>query len=473
MFRFPTSIRQKVTIGYYFLFAFMSGVAVFIYSNLMNIENKFFSTEQLHDLFDMTLEIRRYEKNYFLYKQNEDYIANQRLVNEAEGFIEKNKEEFTSRFTSEPWVSNLQDALKEYRQLMEEVLIAKKHRNPEDIIILEEKIRKDGKKIVNIMENISKTEHKNIQASLFLSRRILLISLASLGLLGIILGQVLSRLVVRPLSLLEESMDRIADGKFDKVSIDSSDKEILSFSNAFNRMIKELELRQRHLVQSAKLASLGTMLSGVAHELNNPISNISSSCQILQEEIEDGYVDYKKDLLSQIEEQTERMRNIVRSLLEFSRAKEFKKEPLSLKKLIEDTVRLIRGQKPATVEIAIDIPENIIINADSQRLQQAFLNLIKNSIEAMAEGKITINAWRDIRLDTANIKFSDTGVGISAEDIQKIFDPFFTTKETGKGTGLGLFITYEIIEEHGGSIKVESKVGEGTTFLIELPLRGV
>lgn len=471
IFRYPTSIREKVTIGYYIILAMIIGVAVFIYSNLMIVENRFMTTELFHGLFDTTLEIRRFEKNYFLYRKSEDYVENQRLVNEAEAFIEKNKEEF-KKLTSSHWLPDLQNTLGEYRQLVKRDFLT----NKKEIFekgVLEEKIRKKGKEIVEIAENISKEEHKNIQAKLLLSRRLLISSLVFLGMLGIVLGQVLSRIVVKPLKLLEASMDNIADGRFGDISINSSDKEIISFSNAFNRMLKELELRQRHLVQSAKLASLGTMLSGVAHELNNPLSNISSSCQILLEEI--GYADisYKKELLSHIEEQTNRMRDIVRSLLEFSRVTEFKKEPLSLRKLIDDTVRLVKGQIPTGAEIAIDIPEDTIINADNQRLQQAFLNLIKNGLEATPEGKITVSAKKGTEHNTANIKFSDTGAGIRPEDIPKIFDPFFTTKEVGKGTGLGLFITHEIIEEHDGSIKVESKVGEGTTFLIELPLRGL
>ena len=149
--------------------------------------------------------------------------------------------------------------------------------------------------------------------------------------MAIVIGQILSRMVVKPLKMLEESMGVIAEGKFERVSIDSHDREILSLANAFNTMLKELELRQRHLVQSEKLASLGTLLSGVAHELNNPLSNISSSCQILTEEIEDTDIAYKKELLSQIDEQTDRARNIVRSLLEFSREKVFKKELLQSK----------------------------------------------------------------------------------------------------------------------------------------------
>ena len=207
-------------------------------------------------------------------------------------------------------------------------------------------------------------------------------------------------MVVKPLKMLEESMGVIAEGKFERVSIDSHDREILSLANAFNTMLKELELRQRHLVQSEKLASLGTLLSGVAHELNNPLSNISSSCQILSEEIEDTDIPYKKELLSQIDEQTDRARNIVRSLLEFSREKVFKKELIQLKALFEETIRFVKGQVPTNIAITLNIPDEINIYADKQRMQQAFLNLVKNAIDSMGDtGDIHIEAARHNAID--------------------------------------------------------------------------
>jgi two-component system NtrC family sensor kinase len=475
MFHYPLSIRQKIRISYYVFLAIVLIVAVFTYCNLMTVENRIVSTELLHGLLDKTLEIRRYEKNYFLYKQENDYFENRRLVIETEEFVERHKEEFRRKFAQSPWIPLFQNNLREYRQTIERVFISNsKGRNPANVVNLEGRIRKLGREMVGIMEEVSRTEHENTQKLLSFSRRVLIISFAFVVVLGIVFGQVLSRVVIRPLKLLENRMNKIAEGSFEDFVIDSSDKEIVSFTNAFKRMLKELEIRQLHLMQSEKLASLGTMLSGVAHELNNPLSNVASSCQILSEEIEDVTVDiaYKKDLLLQIEEQADRMKNIVRSVLDFTRVREFKKESLSLKKLVEDTIVLIRGRIPTKIELAINVPEDIIIYADNQRLQQAFLNLIKNAIEAIEEGRITITAWKDMDHDTVKISFSDTGAGISSEIISKVFDPFFTTKRVGKGTGLGLFITHEIIAEHDGRIKVESKVGQGTTFTIELPLKG-
>ena len=149
--------------------------------------------------------------------------------------------------------------------------------------MLENEIRVTGKDIITIAEEISKTERTSVQALLNTSQRILVFSIILLSIAVIAIGQVLSRMVVKPLKLIEKNMEVIADGRFEKIEIDSRDREIASLTNAFNKMLRELELRQRHLVQSEKLASLGTLLSGVAHELNNPLSNISSSNQILME----------------------------------------------------------------------------------------------------------------------------------------------------------------------------------------------
>jgi len=353
---------------------------------------------------------------------------------------------------------------------------------------------------------MSKTERRNLQTLLASSRRTLIVSISLLIVLVIVIGQVLARMVVKPLKLMERSMETIAEGRFENIRIDSRDREVLSLTRAFNKMLRELELRQRHLVQSEKLASLGTLLSGVAHELNNPLSNISSSSQILGEEIQDARKknasgpwpvdpDFCTELVAQINEQTDRARNIVRSLLEFSRDKEFKKQPLPLRSLFEETIRFVKGQLPATVSVSLDIPEDLAIIADKQRIQQAFLNLIKNGIEAISgEGSVSVVARKHHAIDkagddtgitnylkyrgkctleddTVDIEIHDTGSGIPADVLPKVFDPFFTTKDVGKGSGLGLFIVHEIIEEHDGCLAVDSEPEKGTTFLIRLPLK--
>ena len=185
----------------------------------------------------------------------------------------------------------------------------------------------------------------------------------------------------------------------------------------------------------------------------------------------------------------------MRALLEFSRDKEFKDRQLPLKTLFEETIRFVKGQMPPSVTVTLDIPDDLVITADKQRIQQAFLNLIKNGIEAIpGEGSVAIKARKHRALDkaeddtaimnylryrgkctleddTVDIEIRDTGDGISADLLPKVFDPFFTTKDVGKGSGLGLFIVHEIIEEHDGCIAVDSEPGKGTAFLIRLPVK--
>jgi two-component system NtrC family sensor kinase len=493
MFKYQPSIRQKITFGYYVILVIIVGLSIFTFIELRFMEKKIMLGEAISEFFDTTLEIRRFEKNYFLYNQESDYYENIEYVKKARELLEKNIKGFKT-IASPLQISFLENDLNLYKELIEEYAGLNRRHNIQKTI-LEGKIRKTGKDIITAAEDISKTERRNLQVMLYNSQSILIFSIISLSLLGIAIGQVLSRMVVRPLKQLENSMEVIAEGKFESIQIRSKDREIVSLTNAFNKMLRELELRQRHLVQSEKLTSLGTLLSGVAHELNNPLSNISTSCEILKEEIEDAHMEYKKDLLLQIEEQTDRARNIVRSLLEFSRDKEFKKEKIPLKTLFEETIRFVKGQVPTKVSIGIDMPDDIFIFADKQRIQQAFLNLIKNAIESIAdEGTVSIRAQKrraidkieaeteiynylkyrgkcTLEEDTVDIEIRDTGEGIPHELLSKVFDPFFTTKDVGKGSGLGLFIVHEIIEEHDGCIAVDSEVGKGTTFLIRLPIK--
>ena len=502
-----TSIKQKINWGYYFILALIAGLSLFTTVELHFLEKRFIFGERISEFFNTVLEIRRYEKNYFLYHKQDDSKENLRYVNKALTLLTMNKNEFY-KISNRREITELENNLSIYKVLMgyytspdTQVDVGAQdwdfqdEEMTDDKKVLQERIRETGKEILSLAEKFSGNEHLKLREMLKASKSFLLGSIIFLSLFGIGIGQLLSRMIVRSLTQLERSMEGIAVGKFEKISIQSNDREIISLTNAVNRMLRELELRQSYLVQSEKLASLGTLLSGVAHELNNPLSNISSSSQILVEEIDEDNREYKKELLTQIEEQTQRAKTIVRSLLEFSRDKDFKKEKISLKALFEETIRFIKGQIPTQVEIILDVPAGIIIHADKQRIQQAFLNLIKNAIESITgEGKVSITAQKHSevnkfdeglytyrkftdpcsrRVNTVGIKIQDSGSGIPAEVLPKVFDPFFTTKDVGKGSGLGLSIVHDIIDEHRGCIGVESSTGQGTTFLIRLPIKEI
>ncbi|MBI4690868.1 MAG: GHKL domain-containing protein [Nitrospirae bacterium] len=233
---------------------------------------------------------------------------------------------------------------------------------------------------------------------------------------------------------------------------------------------KELIKKNEELLQGRKLASIGTLASGVAHELNNPLNNIYLAAQILSKEIgdQDTCPPIVKETVKDIFSQTLRVKRIVTDLLEFSREKEPELKTVDIKNLINSVLTRmeISGELSGAKKFNLRAADDIRVLADSHLLEQVFVNLFSNAVDAM-EGKGFIDIEINTRNDSVRIKVSDTGKGISAENIPRIFDPFFTTKE--KGTGLGLAIVFSIIEKHKGKIEVDSEPHKGTTFTITLP----
>ncbi|MBT9612269.1 MAG: HAMP domain-containing protein [Burkholderiales bacterium] len=489
------SLRQKIIFGYYAVGTLIVGLSLFAFVELYLIEEKILAGGRISEFFDVTLEIRRFEKNYFLYRQVADLTETQRYVHQAQALLRENAEVFEAIATATR-MAVLRDQLTQYAALMGEYATLG-DAGTARTEALEIRIRQAGKEMVTVAEGIARAERATLQSSLDRHRRVLLISIVVLVMVVVVIGQLLSRRVARPLKSLEDDMEAVANGKLTQLDRVSDDREIVSLTHAFNHVLRELELRQTHLVRAEKLAALGTLLSGVAHELNNPLSNISSSCQILMEEGDEADPTFRRELLGQIDEQTIRARNIVRSLLDFARDREFKTAPLQLAQLVKETLRFLKGQVPTQVTLTTDIPSDLVLQGDKQRLQQVFLNLIKNAAEALESagkgaGEIRISAHRGrVTGDSAppgagehffafgrceghgevvDIEIRDNGSGIPLDILPRIFDPFFTTREVGKGSGLGLFIVFEIIEEHGGCIAVESVPGQGTAFFIRLPL---
>lgn len=245
------------------------------------------------------------------------------------------------------------------------------------------------------------------------------------------------------------------------------------FDISDRRKVEEtLKKRSEQLIQARKLASLGVLTSGVAHELNNPLNNISTSIQIVLEELEEDNIEFKQNRLLEAEKQVERARDIVRALLEFSRDKSLSFKRVQLINLVEKAINLIKGQLPSEISINMEVPEDIEVNLDPKRIRQVLINLILNSTQAMTEGGVlTIKAWEDIENDVKMfyLQIQDTGHGISKQDFDKIFDPFFTTRDVGRGSGLGLSISHSVIEQHGGRIDVESVPEKGSKFTVILP----
>jgi len=237
------------------------------------------------------------------------------------------------------------------------------------------------------------------------------------------------------------------------------------------RVKDKIEKIQLQLMQSEKMASLGKLAAGVAHQLNNPLGGITLFTKLLLEEydLKEG----AREDLHRILKDAERCRDTVKELLEFTRQTRHLMQPHDINTTISRTLFLLENQ---TLFNDIEIENNMMpsppfVMADTQQLNHLFMNIILNAVEAMGKnGKLTLKTSKSPKEDKLNIEISDTGPGIPEDVLPHIFDPFFTTKEEGKGTGLGLSMVYGIVENHGGKIMAKSKPGQGTTFIIEFPI---
>ncbi|MFN7949612.1 MAG: PAS domain S-box protein [Blastocatellia bacterium] len=226
---------------------------------------------------------------------------------------------------------------------------------------------------------------------------------------------------------------------------------------------------EEQLQQSDKLSSIGLLAAGVAHEVNTPLTGISSYSQMLMQQIPE--TDPRHKLLEKIHRQTSRASSIVNNLLNFSRVSDSRMTEVNLNRVLDDTIQLLEAQLRNTRIEVVRSYDELLPPAlgNAPKLQQVFMNLILNARDAMPEGG-TLEIITTAGATTASIVFRDSGTGIAPEHLAKIYDPFFTTKQIGQGTGLGLAVSYGIIQDHGGSIHVESRPGEGTSFSLTLPL---
>jgi two-component system NtrC family sensor kinase len=321
------------------------------------------------------------------------------------------------------------------------------------------------------------------------------LGIAFVGILLIIFLSIqLAKRIATPLRKLQEISRKITEGDYRNEFKAKGPIEIEHLATSLNQMSKQLEAEKHELEQwadtlekkveeraeemkkihsqlfrSEKLASLGKLAAGVAHEINNPLTGILTSSSLLLEDLDKE--DPRREDAEVVVKETIRCREIVKRLLDFARQTKPQKRLANINALIENIILLVRNQasfRNITIEKTLgeNIPE---VLADPDQIQQVFVNIILNAAEAMARGgRLAIQSKVSADRRTIIVSFADTGPGIPESGRERIFDPFYTTKE--HGTGLGLSISYGIIEQHGGTIAVESVVGKGSTFTIQLPI---
>ena len=323
-------------------------------------------------------------------------------------------------------------------------------------------------------QDLMRKERKSLAKTISGSRQIQSYSLIFLLIFMITTAYLIGGNIVRSIVRFESYAERIAAGDFTPITPTRRYRdEFTNLGVAINHMMLELRKHEAMLIQAHKMRAIGTLTAGVAHELNNPLNNITITAHMLLEDYEELEDTERKDMAKDVVQEVDRAKKIVSNLLDFTRESETKLEPLDLVVLVQDTIALAANQiKIAGIKVSfssIDDPPRI--QGDSQQLQQVFLNLILNALQSSTRGsKIQVTVHPSDEPNNLSVKVIDYGTGIPEHILPRIFDPFFTTKEQGKGTGLGLSVSQGIIAKHGGRMLVDSQEGRGTTFTVILPV---
>lgn len=437
--------------------------------DLHTAQEKFSFMEIAYQLDNVILEARRYEKNYLLYNRAEAFRESVNYITQAEKIITSIYGQLAN-LKATPMLMQLEQSIHNYHDNFKKLIKINEISGSEydQWVGL---TRDLGKLMTAQSENLLEFERSQVHYILRdLENQILFWSIVAIT-LGILMPILTFTKIFKPLNVIKKATTAIANGQFKRIEVVNTRDEMQQVMEAFNTMVNELERRQDQLVQSKKLSSIGTLTAGVAHQLNNPLNNISTSCQIALDDLDSGDHDLILRMLKNINQETLRARDVVKGLLEFSRVQEFKLRPASLADVVNRAIGLVQSEIPADISTAVDIPDDLMLPMDVQRMQEVFLNLLINAVQSIDQpGSINITGQINDDAEVV-IEIHDTGQGIPKEHQGQLFDPFYTTKDEGQGTGLGLSVVYGIIQKHHGEISVTSEPGQGATFIICLPLR--
>ena len=464
------TLRLRIALVFVLCAIFIAGITAGSIVVLSRFQTKMHFLEAADDCAFELQEARRYEKNFFLYGTSlsdaldHTYRAARLLesnLTDVEGVIGPQ--------AMRTWLDNIQ----RYEQLLEELARIAPSLGPDDARRqdAEASLRRFGGAMLDEASTMIARERQSMNAMIRTSMLVAGTFAGFMVLLMVFLADQLGRQVIRPIGRFIHYFERIAEGDFSPIRPARRYRdEFSTLAIAINRMLDELKMRQEQLLQSRKMAAVGTLTSGIAHELNNPLNNISLTAEALLDDYDEMDDGRRQKLLTDIFTQVQRASGTVRNLLDFTRKDQLVLASVSIADVVASTLQLVGNELSLSkVETRIDVPADLPpVRGNPRTLQQVFLNLFLNAIQAMPNGgELTVEA--DRQDGTIRVLVRDTGIGIPREDLDKIFEPFFTTKDAGEGTGLGLSVSYSIVEKHGGRIEVTSQPGQGTTFFVFLP----
>jgi len=483
-----SSLRSKILTSYGLSMGAMLIFVAIIIADLHYLQTHIIEGEAVDDLVVASQEIRRNEKNLFLYEDagnlaelRQQLDTTQRVLNEGQ--------EILIAIADNTVPEQLAKILAQYKNLLGEYVDLPTPAR----ISKQQAIINTGNQFSVLIRNIEQRQRGILTETTEIAAITLILAALTVIIFGLVSAMYMVRRVVRPMAQLENQLDQLAEGNVQSLSQSSNDKEIQSFVFHFNSMLEQLREQQTQLRRNERAAALGVLVSGVAHELNNPLSNISTSTQLLMEDDGTTGEELQKQWLSHIDMETDRARRIVRRLLDSVRQPTHDMEHLGAAQLVRGAALLIHRLLPQDVFLHIEDIDDGMLLVDRERMQQVFINLIKNATHAGAHnvwitGRET--TWQESKPlnsnnlagDTTGIcqfthvmlmRVEDDGPGIPTENMPMLFDPFFTTQSGGEGTGLGLYLVEEIINEHRGCVAVDNRPDDGARFSIWLPLEHV
>lgn len=523
------SLKKKIALSFIISALIIAILAAFEYFSFVEIKKEIRYLEITDTISRKSLQLRRHEKNFFLYspqKADEESVAvteylaelnillTQKLdIDEADKQSLKNSlDEYELRFSTirknATVLTGLFDRTKladkkgtaRYLSLVESTFLEQPAQSAEfleKVILLPghhplvtglreldmeiAALRKTGEDILVSSKDLDRVAREKVETVIRVSQIAILIFFPLFFAVGIGSLFFITTNVVKRLMLLIKVVESTGKGSYPHLSLPSSrgnaHDEVGVLIDRFNTMedklaegASEIERKNKELIQTKKLAAIGTLAAGVAHELNNPLNNIYLSAQVLAKQAGAQCPTEIKESLDDILGQTERVKRIVGELLEFARGREPQFKDVDLAGLIADSYRHLGSARDlGNIRFSFDPdPPQMVVSVDRGQIEQVFGNLFANAVDAMqGTGNLAVSLKQAD--EAVIIRIADTGRGIPRESLDKIFEPFFTTKD--KGTGLGLAIVYNIIKKHGGDIAAESEEGKGTTFVIVLPVR--
>jgi len=459
-------IEQKIILSNIINVVLLVLIGVFSFQNLELVLTKLRFVEIADDLNASFLEMRLSEKNFFLYHDKASLLEIKDKISSTEKSIDLAHEDIARAIGKEN-LEKLTVHLREYADVVEDTVSAGVVKS-----VLEFRLRVKGRGLREYSQEITQIERKSVNSIIGSSKNILIYAFLAVLITAIAVSHFISQKILRSVREVKKLAESISEGNFNTITGIIPKDEFGSLITAVNTMSAELSRREEELIQSKKLASIGVLTAGVAHELTNPLNNIS---MITQNYIE-LYDYFNKEnglgLLNKIQGETERIEKIVKNLLDFSKPKEANLLESDMNKTVRKALKLMNNTLDiSNIELTADLQKDLPhVFIDDNQMLQVLINLITNSVQAMpGGGRLSIATRTGKRGESVEVIISDSGKGIPAEFLPHIFDPFFSTKGP-EGTGLGLSVSYGIIKNHRGQIRVESRQETGTTFTIELPV---